>query len=165
VTLRLQLSQVLLCILGDTRCIADSIAAQKEIEMHIPIYKAGRYPCVFWHIMSWTCCFFFFATCSYVLMSCFRHMTSYNLFRSQLRSIFGTSEWTELNDPEVDRERKLLPTNAAHAIYVSMILPMHKSGTKASQFWMLYAVCCGHFPKTGHFIAGKSQWKVWLSTQ
>ena len=57
-TLRLQLSQVLLCILGDTRCIADSIAAQKEIEMHIPIYKAGRYPCVFWHIMSWTCCFF-----------------------------------------------------------------------------------------------------------
>ena len=63
----------------------------------------------------------------------------------------------DMNDPEVDRERKLLPTYAAHAIYISMILPMHKSGTKASQFWMLCAVCCGHFPKTGHFIAGKSQ--------
>ena len=34
VTLRLQLSQVLLCILGDTRCIADSIAAQKDRNAH-----------------------------------------------------------------------------------------------------------------------------------
>lgn len=132
--------------------------------------RAGRYLGMSWRLMSWKC--WAFRTCSYLLM--FSADDEVTCFRVKCHStvIIGETyleHQNEQNDPEFEREPKLLPTRwqwgRCSTYKLAMIPPVHKSGKEAVQFLNVLDVVCSlfwTFSQTGHVAVriGNPQWLV-----